>query len=179
MLDVYDACNTIKERVQMVKRYTIMGDPLKAILNTRTLNYSVFPSSQYKKYRDIKERIAKQHNVRMFKGALEIEVKYYMPISGRYSLRRQEYLKGCYHSSKPSLTKLYGFTDKFLKGVVISSGSVVSKLTVSKLYTECMQSRTEITIKELELYGSKEAQAEKKKRSAELRNEDDNREESL
>ena len=102
------------------------------------------------KYRDYKralgliiKSVCKTH----YKGAIKIEVGFYMPIPKSLSKKKQEELAGEWHTKKPDTDNLIKGVKDALEGIAFNNDSQVCHETSYKMYSK--NPRIEVVVSEL------------------------------
>lgn len=137
-----------------VKKYIIGGDP-KPLKRVRFGNRRAYDKQKPTKMKD-KRKLKEQHQGPLFTGPLSIDIVFFMPIPLSYSDKKQDELLYCYHHCRPDASNLLKYVEDVGNNVLWLDDSLFCEITCRKIYEDCVESRTEFTVRELVVYDPKE-----------------------
>src|SRR5580692_9444004 len=126
------------------RRYIIEGNPIPSP-RLRMGNTRMWETQRQNKW-EYSGKLRLQHNDEpLFKGPLILDINFYFS-PPKTSPKREEQLKGSYHTIKPDLNNLVKFIEDTALGVLFSDDYTIAEIKSKKLYDKTP--RTEIIITE-------------------------------
>ena len=127
--------------------YIILGDPIPLKRARVTKNGTYDPQKKEKEQIQYMMR-ANYGLLTPFKGPIDLDLRFGMPIPKSYSKKRKEALLNNCHSCKPDLSNLIKFYEDALTGILWEDDSQIYKIAATKTY--CKSPHVTITIKEVQ-----------------------------
>lgn len=113
----------------------------------RVGKFGAYYPEKYREYKRALGLIAKSICKTHYKGAIKIEVGFYMPIPKSLSKKKQEELTGDWHIKKPDCDNMIKGIKDALEGIAYDNDSQVCHETSYKIYSR--KPRIEVVICEL------------------------------
>lgn len=119
----------------MIARYKVDGAPI-ALQRARCSHMS---QTVYDPQRKEKERVAyeilSQRSHSVISGPVELYIRFFFPISPKYSVKKQQYLSQCVYTSKPDLSNCIKFLEDVCNNVLFDDDRLITYVTAHKSYS--------------------------------------------
>lgn len=130
------------------KKYIVFGDPIP-LARARMGKYGVWDSQKAIKH-SCAMQIEDQHKgLSFFKGPLQMDLIFYMPIPKSKSKTKQENLRNSWHYIKPDSSNIIKFYEDIAIGILYQDDATICKINSEKRYDDGQGPRTEIIIQQL------------------------------
>ena len=113
----------------------------------RFSRFGTYNPKNYTEYKKMFLLLAKASSKEHFKGAISLEVVFYMPIPASLSKKKQSELIGKHHIKKPDADNLLKTVKDALEGTFYKNDSQICDIQMKKIYSD--KPRTVLHFKEI------------------------------